>query len=45
MTLDEVTYHTRMVARGVRRAMVVADMPFGSFQVGPEDAVRSAIQR
>lgn len=44
VTLDEVTYHTRMVVRGVRRAMVVADMPFGSFQVGPEDAVRSAIQ-
>jgi 3-methyl-2-oxobutanoate hydroxymethyltransferase len=39
-----VTYHTRMVMRGVRRAMVVADMPFGSFQVSPEDAVRSAIQ-
>jgi 3-methyl-2-oxobutanoate hydroxymethyltransferase len=32
------------VARGVRRAMVVADMPFGSYQVGPEDAVRSAIR-
>jgi 3-methyl-2-oxobutanoate hydroxymethyltransferase len=44
VTLDEVVYHTRMVARGVRRAMVVADMPFGSFQVGPEDAVRSAIR-
>ena len=44
VTLDEVTYHTRMVMRGVRRAMVVADMPFGSFQVSPEDAVRSAIQ-
>lgn len=44
VTLDEVVYHTRMVARGVRRAMVVGDMPFGSFQVGPEDAVRSAIK-
>jgi 3-methyl-2-oxobutanoate hydroxymethyltransferase len=44
VTLDEVTYHTRMVMRGVRRAMVVADMPFGSFHVSPEDAVRSAIQ-
>jgi len=44
VTLDEVTYHTRMVARGVRRAMVVADMPFGSFQVSSEDAVRSAVQ-
>ena len=43
VTLEEVTYHTRMVCRGVRRAMVVADMPFGSYQVGPEDAVRSAI--
>ncbi len=44
VTLDEVVYHTRLVARGVRRAMVVADMPFGTYQVGPEDAVRSAIR-
>jgi 3-methyl-2-oxobutanoate hydroxymethyltransferase len=44
VTLDEVIYHTRLVARGVRRAMVVGDMPFGSFQVGPEDAVRAAIR-
>jgi 3-methyl-2-oxobutanoate hydroxymethyltransferase len=44
VTLDEVIYHTRLVARGVRRAMVVGDMPFGSFQVSPEDAVRSAIR-
>ncbi|MAG29845.1 MAG: 3-methyl-2-oxobutanoate hydroxymethyltransferase [Deltaproteobacteria bacterium] len=44
VTLDEVVYHTRLVARGVRRAMVVSDMPFGSYQVGPEDAVRSAIR-
>jgi 3-methyl-2-oxobutanoate hydroxymethyltransferase len=44
VTLDEVVYHTRLVARGIRRAMVVGDMPFGSFQVSPEDAVRSAIR-
>jgi len=44
VTVDEVVYHTRLVARGVRRAMVVADMPFGSYQVGPEDAVRTAIR-
>ena len=44
VSLDEVVYHTRLVARGVRRAMVVGDMPFGSFQVSPEDAVRSAIR-
>jgi len=44
VTLDEVIYHTRLVARGARRSLVVADMPFGSYQVGPEDAVRSAIR-
>jgi 3-methyl-2-oxobutanoate hydroxymethyltransferase len=44
VTLDEVVYHTRLVSRGVRRAMVVGDMPFGSYQVGPEDAVRTAIR-
>lgn len=44
VTLDEVVYHTRLVSRGVRRALVVGDMPFGSYQVSPEDAVRSAIR-
>ena len=44
VTLDEMIYHTRLVARGVRRSLVVGDMPFGSYQVGPEDAVRSAIR-
>lgn len=44
VTLDEVVYHTRLVARACRRAMVIGDMPFGSYQVSPEDAVRSAIR-
>jgi 3-methyl-2-oxobutanoate hydroxymethyltransferase len=44
VTLDEVIYHTRLVARGIRRSMLIADMPFGSYQVGSEDAVRSAIR-
>jgi 3-methyl-2-oxobutanoate hydroxymethyltransferase len=44
VTLDEVIYHTRIVARGLSRAMLVGDMPFGSYQVGPEDAVRAAIR-
>lgn len=44
VTVDEVVYHTRMAARGVRRSLLVADMPFGSYQVGPEDAVRNAIR-
>jgi 3-methyl-2-oxobutanoate hydroxymethyltransferase len=44
VTLDEMIYHTRIVARAVERAMLIADMPFGSYQVGAEDAVRSAIR-
>lgn len=43
VTLDEMAYHTRMVARGVQHALLVADMPFGTFQTGVEDAVRSAV--
>jgi 3-methyl-2-oxobutanoate hydroxymethyltransferase len=44
VTVDEIVYHTRMVARGVSRALVIGDMPFGSYQVSPEDAVRNAIR-
>ncbi len=44
VTLDETVYHTRMVARGAARALVVADMPFGSYQVSAEDAVRAAVR-
>ena len=44
VTLDEVVYHSRMVSRGASRALVVGDMPFGSYQVSPEDALRSAIR-
>lgn len=42
VTLDEMVYHTRAVARGARRALVVGDMPFMSYQVSPEDALRNA---
>jgi len=44
VTLEESLYHTRLVARGARRALVVGDMPFGSYQVSSEDAVRNAIR-
>jgi 3-methyl-2-oxobutanoate hydroxymethyltransferase len=44
VTLDDVVYHTRAVVRGARRALVVADMPFGSYQISPEDALRSAVR-
>lgn len=40
--IDDIVYHTRAVARGVRRAHVVADMPFMTYQAGVEDAVRNA---
>ena len=33
VTLDEMIYHTKAVARGIRRAMVITDMPFMSYQV------------
>jgi 3-methyl-2-oxobutanoate hydroxymethyltransferase len=39
-----VLYHTKLVARGAARALVVGDMPFGSFQVSAEDALRNAIR-
>lgn len=42
VTLEEMIYHTRMVARGTLRALVIADMPFMSFQVGPKSALRAA---
>jgi 3-methyl-2-oxobutanoate hydroxymethyltransferase len=42
VTLDEVIYHTRCVARGVRRSLLISDMPFMSFQVSPEQALAGA---
>jgi 3-methyl-2-oxobutanoate hydroxymethyltransferase len=42
VTLDEMIYHTRAVSRGLQRAHLVGDMPFGSYQVSPAQAVESA---
>ncbi len=42
VTIDEIIYHTRMVVRARKRALVVADMPFLSYQVSAEDALRNA---
>ena len=42
VTLDEMIYHGKIVARAVKRALVVVDMPFMSFQVGTEEAIRNA---
>lgn len=42
VTVDEVIYHCRAVARGTRRAHLVGDMPFLSWQLSPERALRNA---
>jgi 3-methyl-2-oxobutanoate hydroxymethyltransferase len=42
VTMDQMIYHTEMVARASQTAMVVGDMPFLSYQAGIEDAVRNA---
>lgn len=42
VTVDEMVYHTRAVARGRKRALVVSDMPFLSYQVSTEEAKRNA---
>lgn len=44
VTMEEMLVHTRAVARGVKRALLVADMPFGSFQENDEKAVANAIK-
>jgi len=42
VTLDEMLHHTRAVRRGVKRALLVADMPFASYHLGADDALRNA---
>jgi 3-methyl-2-oxobutanoate hydroxymethyltransferase len=44
VTVDEMLFLTRTVSRQARRPVVVGDMPFGSYQVSDEDAVRNAIR-
>jgi len=44
VTVAEVAYHTRCVARGLSAAWLIADMPFGSYQAGPEQALASAVE-
>jgi 3-methyl-2-oxobutanoate hydroxymethyltransferase len=44
VTLDEMLTHLKAVRRAVQRALLVADMPYGSFHTGPDDAVRNALR-
>lgn len=42
VTVDDMAYHCACVARGVQRALIIGDMPFGSYQSGPEQAFENA---
>ena len=44
VTLDEILIHLKAVRRAVQRALLVADMPYGSFHTGDDDAVRNALK-
>ncbi len=44
VTLRDIAYHTASVARGAKRAFIIADMPFGTFQVSPAQAFENAVQ-
>ena len=44
ITLDQMIYHASSVVRGIDRCLVVVDLPFGSYQSDPKEALRSAIR-
>ena len=44
ITLDQMIYHAASVVRAIERALVVVDLPFGSYQSDPKEALRSAIR-
>lgn len=44
VTMDHIAYHTECVARGAKRPLIIADMPFGSYQETPALAMRNAVR-
>ena len=44
VTLDDMIYHTRCVSRGSTKAFIMADMPFGTSQVSPQDTFENAAE-
>ncbi|MCW5200847.1 3-methyl-2-oxobutanoate hydroxymethyltransferase [Desulfobulbus sp. F4] len=44
VTMEEMLHHAKAVSRGTQRALVVADMPFGSYQVSPEQTIENGIR-
>lgn len=43
VTLEAMIYHTKAVARGASRPLIVVDLPFGSYEAGPKEAFRAAV--
>ncbi|HUY78034.1 MAG TPA: 3-methyl-2-oxobutanoate hydroxymethyltransferase [Ktedonobacterales bacterium] len=44
VTVDDIIHHTQAVVRGSKQALVIADLPFGAFQVSPEETMRQSIR-
>ncbi len=44
VTLRDIVYHTACVARGAKNAFIIGDMPFGTFQISPQEAFRNAAE-
>jgi 3-methyl-2-oxobutanoate hydroxymethyltransferase len=44
VTLRDIVYHVQCVARGAKRAFIIGDMPFGTFQISPQEAFRNAAE-
>ena len=44
VSLRDIVYHTACVARGAKRAFIIGDMPFGTFQLSPQDTFRNAAE-
>lgn len=44
VTMEDMIHHCKAVSRGSKRSFIVGDMPFGSYEVSPQDAVKNAIR-
>ena len=44
VTLEEMMHHSRAVSRGCKTALIVGDLPFGSYEEGPQQAINNAIK-
>ncbi len=44
VSMEQMVFHTRAVSKAVKRALVLADMPFGSYEIDPEEGVRNAVK-